>query len=72
MNFVHHDLGNRSAGEVVEVTLQGNAANVQLMDSANLSNHQHNRRYTYHGGLWHQQRPILTLAAAWRCVGEGF
>jgi len=31
--FVHHDLGQRISGEIVEITLFGNAANVRLMDS---------------------------------------
>jgi uncharacterized protein DUF1883 len=35
MQFIHHDLGFRRAGEIVEITLSGNAANVRLMDSMN-------------------------------------
>ena len=31
MRFIHHDLGYRQAGDVVEVTLAGNAANVRLL-----------------------------------------
>jgi hypothetical protein len=37
MNFTHYDLGVLAGAEIVEVTLQGNAANVRLMDSANFS-----------------------------------
>ena len=33
MKFSYYDLENRSGGEVVEVTLSGNAANVFLVDS---------------------------------------
>ena len=33
MNFTHYDLGNLGKGRIVEIILQGNAANVQLMDS---------------------------------------
>lgn len=35
MNFTHYDLGNLDKGRIVEIILQGNAANVQLMDSSN-------------------------------------
>ena len=31
MNFTHYDLGNIGKGRIVEIILQGNAANVQLM-----------------------------------------
>lgn len=51
MKFVHHDLGYRKAGEVVEVTLSGNAANVRLMDSSNFMNFKNGRRHRYTGGL---------------------
>lgn len=51
MKFVDHDLGYRKTGEIVEVTLSGSAANVQLMDAANLSNYRNGRRYRYTGGL---------------------
>lgn len=51
MKFVHHDLGNRSRGEIVEVTLSGNAANVRLMDSSNLRKFKSGQRHQYTGGL---------------------
>jgi hypothetical protein len=50
MQFQQYDLGYRNKGEIVEVTLSGNAANVQLVDSSNLSNYKAGRRYTYYGG----------------------
>lgn len=50
MKFQHYDLGYRQRGEVVQVTLSGNAANVQLMDSSNFQSYRAGRRYTYHGG----------------------
>lgn len=37
MNFTHYDLGNLDKGRMVEIILQGNAANVQLLDSSNLT-----------------------------------
>ncbi|PKN64108.1 MAG: DUF1883 domain-containing protein [Deltaproteobacteria bacterium HGW-Deltaproteobacteria-15] len=50
MKFSYYDLGNRSGGEIVEVTLSGNAANVFLVDSSNFSSYKSGRRYTYYGG----------------------
>ncbi|MGC4031489.1 MAG: DUF1883 domain-containing protein [Tepidisphaeraceae bacterium] len=51
MNFQHYDLGYRQAGEIVQVTLSGNAANVRLMDSSNLSSYKSGRRHTFYGGM---------------------
>ncbi len=51
MQFSHYKLGHIERGSVVEVTLQGNAANVRLMDSSNLSSYQAGRQHRYYGGL---------------------
>ena len=51
MNFNVYDLKNLKAGERVQVTLQGSAANVRLMDSSNYNNYKNGRRHTYYGGL---------------------
>ncbi|MDO7836963.1 DUF1883 domain-containing protein [Sphingobium sp. HBC34] len=51
MQFIHHDLGNRQRGEIVEVTLSGSAANVRLMDSSNLSSYRNGRQHRFYGGL---------------------
>jgi hypothetical protein len=50
MNFQRYDLGQLHGGEIVEVTLNGNAANVKLMDSSNFSSYKSGRRHTYYGG----------------------
>jgi hypothetical protein len=50
MNFSYYDLKNRSGGEIVEVTLSGNAANVFLVDSSNYSAYKSGRQYRYFGG----------------------
>ncbi len=50
MRFIHHDLGNLDGGNVVLVTLKGNAANVRLMDSSNFSNYRAGRRHRFYGG----------------------
>lgn len=51
MNFVHHDLGQRRTGEIVEIILSGNAANVRLMDSSNFQSYRNNKQHRYIGGL---------------------
>ena len=51
MRFIHHSLGYLQAGEVVEVNLSGNAANVRLLDNANFSSYKSGRRHRYSGGL---------------------
>lgn len=57
MNFVHHDLGHRNTGEIVEINLSGSAANVRLMDSSNFSNYRSGRQHRYIGGLA-KQSPV--------------
>ena len=51
MKFTHHDLGNLSRGTIIEVTLQGNAANVRLLDSSNFQKYRTGKRHQYSGGL---------------------
>ncbi len=43
--YRHYDLGHRKTGEVVEVTLSGNAANVRLMDSSNFHSFRSGRQH---------------------------
>lgn len=57
MKFTHYDLGKLNKGRVIEITLQGNAANVQLLDSVNFNNYKNGRKYGYIGGLA-KQSPI--------------
>jgi hypothetical protein len=57
MQFIHHDLGYSRGGEIVEVTLSGNAANVRLMDSSNFSSYKNGRQHRYYGGLA-KQSPV--------------
>jgi len=49
VKFVKHDLGYRAGGEIVEVILKGNAANVRLMDSSNFQYFRSGRRHQYIG-----------------------
>lgn len=56
MQFIQSDLGNRRAGEIVEITLT-NGANVRLMSSSDFSNYKNGRQHRYIGGLA-KQSPI--------------
>jgi Domain of unknown function (DUF1883)/TIR domain len=61
MQFVHHDLGSRRSGEIVEITLSGSAANVRLVDSSNLSSYKNGRQHRYYGGLAKQSPVRLAI-----------
>lgn len=67
MQFTKYDLGHLDKGRIVEITLIGSAANVQLMDSTNLSNYTNGRKYRYIGGLATQSpvRLATTHSAHW-------
>jgi Domain of unknown function (DUF1883)/TIR domain len=49
--FAYYDLGQREQGEIVEITLSGNAANVRLVDSSNFQSYKSGRSHRYIGGL---------------------
>lgn len=51
MEFKKYDLGPLETGRIIEITLEGNGAYVRLLDSANFSDYQNGRKYTYIGGL---------------------
>ena len=51
MKFTHYNLGNLSRGKTIEVTLQGNAANVRLLDSSNFQKYRTGKRHQYYGGV---------------------
>jgi hypothetical protein len=50
-DFIHSDLGYRQAGDVVEITLSGSAANVRLLDNSNFQAYRNGRQHRYIGGL---------------------
>ena len=50
MRFTHYDLRNRQGGEIIEVTLSGNAANVRLLDNSNFQGFRAGRQHRYYGG----------------------
>lgn len=49
MEFAKHDLGQRSTGDIVEVTLS-HAANVRLLDNRNFQNYRNGHRHEFYGG----------------------
>ena len=50
MEFVQFDLGYQQRGAVAVVSLSGTEANVQLLDSANLTRYKEGRTFNYYGG----------------------
>lgn len=49
MQFIKHDLGQLSGGEIAEVIIT-DAANVRLLDSDNLRKYKYGQRHKYTGG----------------------
>ncbi len=49
MQFIKHDLGDLTGGEIAEVTIS-NAANVRLLDSDNFWKYKYGQRHKYNGG----------------------
>lgn len=70
MNFTQYDLGSRRGGEIVEVTLQGTAANVELLDSSNLSAFKSGRRHSFYGGRYRRSpaRIPIPRSGRWHVV----
>ncbi|OBU38323.1 DUF1883 domain-containing protein [Photobacterium phosphoreum] len=60
MQFIHTDLGSRSKGEIVEISLT-NGANVRLMDSSNFNAYKNGRKHRYFGGLAKRSPLQLTI-----------
>ena len=65
MNFVHHDLGQRQKGDIVEITLSA-AANVRLMDISNFSAYKGGRQHRYTGGLSRKSPVRLAIPSTGR------
>ncbi len=56
MQFIRHELGQLSGGEVAEVTITS-AANVRLLDNDNFLKYRSGRRFKYTGGHY-KQSPV--------------
>jgi len=50
LQFIHNDLGQRTRGEIIQVTLTS-GANVRLMNTSDFNNYKNGRRHKYIGGL---------------------
>ncbi len=64
MSFTHYSLGHLAQGDIVEVTLQGSAANVRLMDSADFNSFRAGGRHRYYGGLAKRSPMRLSVPCA--------
>ena len=64
MKYTVYDLGQCRRGERIQVSLQGNAANVRLMDSSNYSSYRSGRRHRYYGGLAKRSPIVLTVPSS--------
>ncbi|MCL2223934.1 MAG: DUF1883 domain-containing protein [Defluviitaleaceae bacterium] len=70
MNFTHYDLGGLAKGRTVEVTLQGNSANVYLLDHPNMVKYVKGQPFAAMGGLM-KSSPIrlqTTAVGHWHVV----
>lgn len=64
MKYTVYDLGQCRRGERIQVSLQGNAANVRLMDSSNYYSYRSGRRHRYYGGLVKRSPIVLTVPSS--------
>lgn len=64
MKYTVYDLGQCRRGERIQVSLQGNSANVRLMDSSNYSSYRSGRRHRYYGGLVKRSPIVLTVPSS--------
>lgn len=64
--FSYYDLGQLKSGQIVEVTLAGNAANVRLMDNSNFSSYKRGARHRFYGGLAKQSPVRLQVPSSGR------
>ena len=62
--FIHSDLGHCQAGDMVEITLLGSAANVRLLDNSNFHAYRNGRQHRYYGGLAKQSPVRLQIPGA--------
>jgi hypothetical protein len=70
MNFTHYDLHTCRQGQSVEVSLNGNAANVLLLDSSNFQKYKNGRQYEYFGGHMTSSISLIPIprAAHWHVI----
>ena len=61
MKYLKHDLGYRSAGDIVVVKMSGNAANVRLLDQMNFHQFECGSEHSYTGGHFKRSPVILRI-----------
>lgn len=64
MQYTVYDLHQCNRGDRIQVTLQGNAANVRLMDSVNYNNYKNGGKHSYYGGLAKKSPIVLTIPSS--------
>ena len=67
--YIYSDLGHCDRGEIIEITLSGNAANVRLVDSSNYNAYRQGRRHQYVGGLAKKSPVRLAIPHSGRWYG---
>lgn len=72
MDYLHIDLKQQKRGSIVRVWLKGNAANVRLLDSSNLSAYKSGRRHRYVGGHYNKSPIDLAIPSSgrWHVVAD--
>jgi Domain of unknown function (DUF1883) len=58
MNFLHSQV-ETGAGDIIEVSLEGIAANVLVMDSSDFSSYRRGGRHHYYGGYFTSSPAIV-------------
>lgn len=64
VNYNFWDLGHQDSGAVVRVDLEGNAANVRLMDSSNYHSFKRGDQHRYFGGHYDRSPVMLQVPNA--------
>lgn len=70
MNFLHFNLGQQSAGVIVQTSLRGSESDVFLVDGTNFSRFKRGQSFKYTGGHFNQSPVTLRVphAGSWTAV----
>jgi hypothetical protein len=64
VDFNYWDLGHQAVGTVVRVALEGNSANVKLLDASNYRAYQAGREHRYYGGYYDRSPVVLKVPSS--------
>lgn len=68
MNFLHSQV-QTSTGDVIEVSLEGNAVNVMVMSASDFSSYRRGGRHHYYGGHFTRSPAIIRPpSGSWHVV----